>query len=120
MEGIDCPEKGQDFDERAKQFISALTFGKEVTVDVRDTDRYGRLVVRVSVGGQDVSLTLVREGLAWHFTRYSRDPVLAEAEQAARRWKRGLWGQGGQTAPSGVPTQGKLLSEATMEVAFRL
>ena len=47
LEGIDCPEKGQDFSQRAKQFTSELTFGKEVSVDVRDVDRYGRLVARV-------------------------------------------------------------------------
>jgi len=99
LEGIDCPEKGQDFSARAKQFTSDLTFGKEVTVDVRDVDRYGRLVARISVGGQDVSVALVRAGLAWHFTKYSRDPILAEGEQSARTAKRGLWGQGSPTAP---------------------
>jgi len=99
LEGIDCPDKGQDFSQRAKQFTSELTFGKEVTVDVRDVDRYGRLVARVSVGAQDVSVALVRAGLAWHFTKYSRDPVLAEAEQSARTAKRGLWGQGSPTPP---------------------
>ena len=98
LEGIDCPEKGQDFSQRAKQFTSELTFGKEATVDVRDVDRYGRLVARVSVGGQDVSVALVRAGLAWHFSKYSRDPVLAEAEQVARASKRDC-GQGSPTSP---------------------
>lgn len=91
LEGIDCPEKGQDFSQRAKQFTSDLTFGKEVTVDVRDLDRYGRLVARVFVGGEDVSVALVEAGLAWHFTKYSRDPELARAELAGRMAKRGLW-----------------------------
>jgi len=99
LEGIDCPEKGQDFSQRAKQFTSELTFGKEATVEVRDVDRYGRLVARISVGGQDVSVALVRAGLAWHFTKYSRDPVLADAEQVARAARRGLWEQGSPTPP---------------------
>jgi endonuclease YncB( thermonuclease family) len=99
LEGIDCPEKGQDFSAQAKQFTSDLTFGKEVTVDVPNVDRYGRLVARISVGGQDVSVALVRAGLAWHFTKYSSDPVLAEAEQVARSAKRALWGQGIPTPP---------------------
>ena len=90
LEGIDCPEKGQDFSQRAKQFTSDLTFGKEVTVDVRDVDRYGRLVARVHVDGKDVSVDLVEAGLAWHYTRYSRDPELAKAERAGRLAKRGL------------------------------
>jgi endonuclease YncB( thermonuclease family) len=60
LEGIDCPERGRDFCDRAKQFTSDQTLGKEVTVDVRDLDRYGRLVARVSVAGEDVSLALRR------------------------------------------------------------
>jgi endonuclease YncB( thermonuclease family) len=51
LDGIDCPEGGQDFGQRAKQFTSALVFGKTVTVDGHDVDRHGRLIARVSVGG---------------------------------------------------------------------
>ena len=32
IEGIDCPELGQDFGTRAKQFTSALVFGKDVQI----------------------------------------------------------------------------------------
>ena len=40
------------------------------------------------VDGEDVSLALVRSGLAWHYTKYSRDPKLAEAENGgeSRSW----------------------------------
>ena len=91
LEGIDCPERGQDFGQRAKQFTSDMAFGKEAVVGVRNVDRYGRLVARVTVDGEDVSLALVRSGLAWHYTKYSRDPELAEAEMAAKSAKVGLW-----------------------------
>ena len=33
---------------------------------------------------------MVADGLAWHFTRYSDDATLAEAEQQARAARRGL------------------------------
>ena len=56
LEGIDCPENAQDFSNRAKQFTSAKAFGKTVTIEPRDVDRYGRLVARVVVDGKDVSL----------------------------------------------------------------
>jgi len=36
-------------------------------------------------------LEMVRQGLAWHFTKYSKDEMLAEAERKAREAKRGLW-----------------------------
>ena len=98
LEGIDCPEMGQDFGTRAKQFTSELVFGKQVQVKEYYPDRYGRMVARVLVGGQDVSRELVRAGLAWHYKRYSKDPVLAEAEAEARRAEVGLW-----SMPSAVP-----------------
>jgi micrococcal nuclease len=91
LDGIDCPEGGQDFSNRAKQFTSSLVFGREVLIEPRDIDRYGRTVARVFVDEKDVSVELVTAGFAWHFTRYSSDPVLAKAEVDARSAKRGLW-----------------------------
>jgi len=35
LNGIDCPEKGQDFGARSKQFTSDLCFGKIVTDEPR-------------------------------------------------------------------------------------
>lgn len=91
LEGIDCPEMGQDFGTRAKQFTSSMVFGKEVQIREVTTDRYGRTVARVYVGNLDVCLELVNAGLAWHYKHYSSDPVLARAEEEARVAKRGLW-----------------------------
>ena len=98
LEGIDCPELGQDFGTRAKRFTSSLVFGKEVQVKEYSPDRYGRMVARVSVGGQDVSLEIIKAGLAWHYKRYSSDPTLAGAEERARKAKEGLW-----SMPNPVP-----------------
>jgi micrococcal nuclease len=58
LDGIDAPANGQDFANRAKRFTSALVFGETVTINVKDTDRYGRLVARVIAGGQDGSVRL--------------------------------------------------------------
>jgi endonuclease YncB( thermonuclease family) len=65
LEGIDCPELGQDFGTRAKQFTSTLVFDKDVEVKEYYPDKYGRMVASILVGGQDVSLQLVTAGLAW-------------------------------------------------------
>jgi micrococcal nuclease len=35
LHGIDAPERGQAFSNRAKQFVSELCFGKEITVKPR-------------------------------------------------------------------------------------
>lgn len=99
LDGIDCPEGGQPFSNRAKRFTSELVFGRDVMIEPRDVDRYGRMVARVRIEQKDVSLELVRAGFAWHFKRYSSDPVLAKSEVAAREAKRGLWADPHALAP---------------------
>ena len=74
LDGIDAPETRQPFFQRAKQLTSSFVFGQVARVEVRDIDQYGRLVARVYVDELDLSLALVEQGLAWHFTRYSRRP----------------------------------------------
>jgi micrococcal nuclease len=91
LEGIDCPELRQSFGTRARQYTSSLVFGKKVTVSARYLDRIGRTVARVSVNGKDTSVALIEAGLAWHYRHYSSDPLLAKAEEQARRLKKGLW-----------------------------
>src|SRR5437773_3020072 len=49
LHGIDCPEKRQAFGTKAKQFTSEHAFGKNVTIKVKDTDRYGRTVGEVTL-----------------------------------------------------------------------
>jgi hypothetical protein len=62
--GIDCPEKGQDFGNRAKQLTSALVYGKVVEVEPVTVDRYGRTVALLRVGNTLVNEELIRRGLA--------------------------------------------------------
>jgi len=88
---IDTPESGQPYGSRAKQALSDLVYGKPVRVVVQDTDRYGRTVGRVYAGAQDVNAEMIRQGAAWVYRQYSRDPSLMSIEQEARAAKRGLW-----------------------------
>ena len=41
---IDTPESAQPYGSRAKQALSDLVFGKDVRIEVREQDRYGRSV----------------------------------------------------------------------------
>jgi len=94
LSDIDCPEKKQPFGTRAKQFASDLCFGKLVTVrGAGKHDRYGRLLGEVFVGDTSINKELVRNGLAWHFTRYSSDQTYADLELSAREKKLGLWSE---------------------------
>jgi micrococcal nuclease len=99
LDGIDCPELGQDFGRRAKQFTSDLLLGRTAEIEPKTLDRYGRTVARVQVEGRDASVEIVRAGYAWHFLRYSSDPVLDAAERSARTGRLGLWLQSDAVAP---------------------
>ena len=85
LHGIDAPEKGQAFGERAKQFTSGLAFGKTVVVRVKGRDRYGRTIGDVSLpDGRNLNQEVVRAGYAWWYRRYSADQRLAVLEAEAR------------------------------------
>ena len=91
--GIDCPEKKQAFGTRARQFTGELAFQKKVTVRVKDTDRYGRLVGEVVLpDGRVLNRELVRAGLAWWYRQYAaRATELERLQDEAQAAGRGLW-----------------------------
>jgi micrococcal nuclease len=99
LSGIDAPELHQDFGRQAKALMSQLVYGRAVRVSVRDHDRYGRTVARLDLDGQDVGLSMLRAGLAWHYTHYDSDPAYASAEAAARSQRAGLWADPHPIAP---------------------
>ena len=90
--GIDCPETGQDFGSRAKQFTADLAFGKVVKVVPRDRDRYGRIVADVVLpDGRVLNDELVKAGLAWWYRHHAQNiGTLAQLEAEARRRSRSM------------------------------
>lgn len=89
LEGVDAPELGEVFSRDAQNFLRTLVFDRRVRVEGRELDRYGRLVARVFGPGGDVSLELLRAGLACH--AYAPDARLAREESDARRRGVGFW-----------------------------
>ncbi|WKS94741.1 thermonuclease family protein [Riemerella columbina] len=92
---IDCPEKKQLFGTKAKQATSDLAFGKQVQVrHHQKKDRYGRLIAEIILpDGRILNQILVKQGLAWHFKKYSKDPTYTRLEQEARQKKIGIWSE---------------------------
>ena len=88
---IDTPESKQPYGERAKQTLSDLAYNKPARVVVQDTDKYGRTVGRVYVGGVDVNAEMIRQGAAWAYRQYLKDQSLLRLEGEAKAAKRGLW-----------------------------
>lgn len=92
LHGIDAPEKGQPFGDRAKQFTADLAFGREVAVYVTGQDRHRRIVADITLpDGRRLNRELVRAGYAWWYRRYSSDQALGELEAQARAGRHGLW-----------------------------
>lgn len=95
--GIDSPESHQAFGAKAKEFTSSRVFDRDVRVEPRDRDRYGRTVALVWPGPTSLNEELVKAGLAWAYRQYSEDYVGQEAE--ARKAHRGLWGDRNPVPP---------------------
>lgn len=91
LEGIDAPELKQPFSVQSKEAMSGLVFGKADILQVTGKDRYKRTLAVVVANGVNVSLEMVRRGLAWRFDKYSKDAELLAAQNAAKAARRGLW-----------------------------
>ena len=94
---IDAPERRQPFANVSRRHLDRLLDGRDLSLDVRDTDRYGRIVAVVRVDGRDAGLEMLRAGLAWHYDAYAqaqpRDEEVSyrRAEERARNERSGLW-----------------------------
>jgi len=97
IEAIDAPEKAQAFGQHSKRALIELAAQKPVVATCPTIDRYRRYVCTVRVNGTDVGLEQVRQGLAWHYKRYSKTQApdarqsYANAEKEAQNSRVGLW-----------------------------
>jgi micrococcal nuclease len=99
LEGIDAPENHQDFGSESRHRTGKLVFQKDVRIQRRGLDKYGRTLGHVFVDNLWVNLALVKEGMAWHYKKYSADPRLADAEDVARKQRIGVWSRNDTIAP---------------------
>lgn len=88
--GIDAPEMKQWCGDYPAGVVSAgslelLTRGKVIVCEHKATDRYGRTVAVCRADGEDLSKAMVQIGMAWAFTRYSRDYVAIEERARSER-----------------------------------
>ncbi|MBT1702222.1 thermonuclease family protein [Chryseosolibacter indicus] len=97
--GVDAPEKGQDFHNVSKQYLSDLIFKKKVVVKQINKDRYKRVVGIVTVEGINVNEALLKKGLVWHYTQYDNNKEWAKLELKARKEKKAIWSMPNPTPP---------------------
>lgn len=122
MAGIDAPEPGQPYAEQARGSLAEELAGRFVVIDVYGRTGPGQFLGKVILGGADMNLLQLEQGLARVDPQTL--PVLSateqrrymDAEAVARRSGRGLWGGPSEippwssrkpTTPRSVPQQGE-------------
>lgn len=100
LEHIDCPEKNQPFGYKAKQFVSQFCFSKNVKIISNGKrDQNGRWIAEVIYLNKNLGKELMKNGLAWHFKRYSKNKDYAFLEVNAKKKKIGLWQEPNPVSP---------------------
>ena len=71
--GLDAPEWDQRGGSNATATLRSLISGKTLRCDIRDVDRFGRLVGQCFLpDGRDIAAEMIRSGAAAEYCRYSR------------------------------------------------
>ena len=99
---IDAPEKAQPYGPQSIGILKRLVLNEFVTVEVVDTDRYGRKVGRVYLNRQDMNAEMIRLGAAWHYRYYDKSAQYnqyEDIERCARNERRGLWNRDNPMPP---------------------
>lgn len=100
--GIDAPEKGQEFSGQSRALLNKLVRNKQLRLEIRDKDSYGRYIAAVYVGDTYVNREMIRAGLAWfyeHHADLNRDADLARALAAAKKSHLGIWSSPSPISP---------------------
>ena len=97
--GVDAPESAQTCIQpdqavwpcgrRVAAVVDQHVGRKSVVCEVRDVDRYKRLVAECFINGQSINKWLVAEGMAFAYRQYS--PLYIVDEDAARAQRKGIW-----------------------------
>jgi micrococcal nuclease len=96
--GIDCPEAGQQYADKAKRYTEKLLMNEEVTYQITGKDRWGNYIGVVMKGETDPRVELLEEGLAWT-TEKNPIPELEAYRLKAFEKGRGLWKEENPTPP---------------------
>ena len=92
MFGIDAPESKQEWGLEAKESLNKLISNKEVLLDIKNKDMYGRLLAVVFIGKQNINLEMIKTGNAWYYEYYDKNNKESKtAMENAKKNKLGLW-----------------------------
>ncbi len=97
--GVDSPELGQEYGDKAKKLLEKLLLNKSITTTIQGKDRWGnRLGVTVLEKDLDPRIELLSAGLAWTAEKNPLQELEAVKEKAKQKGK-GLWKETDPTPP---------------------
>lgn len=114
---IDAPEKAQPYGTASQKSLADMVMGKQVQVETRAVDDYGRIVASVSMAGLNVNHEQLRRGMAWEYSRFHSSRELMALQREAQLAKRGLWAGDDIVEPSKWRKQHPSTSFAASPVA---
>jgi len=92
IHGIDAPERKMAFYKNSKKLLASLIFNKYIYLKINKKDHYQRFVAQVNLtNGTNIAYEMVKNGMAWHFTKYSNDKKQANLQELAIKNKIGIW-----------------------------
>lgn len=100
--GVDAPELKQAGGHEAQAFLAQLVQGREVQLEPHGTDRYGRQLAVVRVGGRSANEALLAAGWAWWYRKYT-----PEEKAYVHARGEGLRGAGGPGARPALGAMGR-------------
>jgi endonuclease YncB( thermonuclease family) len=98
LAGIDCPELGQEFGDKAKHYLEKKALNRDVVIKFQGKDRFGNYLVVMLVNDDDIRVDLLKEGLAWTAEK-NPSPDLEPYRTWASQKGKGLWKQENPTPP---------------------
>ena len=102
VDGIDAPEICQTGGDAAREAMKRRVLGRQVVVDGRSRDDYGRLLGKILLGEDDVGERMVMDGHAWSYRYRGRGGPYAAQQQVAESARRGIFAN--TATPAVYPT----------------
>ena len=95
---VDTPEYDQPYGDKSSAALKGmLPVGSSVELEVVTQDSFHRMVATVWLLADDqrinINEKMLRDGQAWAYRRYMKDPKFCDIEAEARDARRGLWAQ---------------------------
>jgi len=97
LAGIDAPELKQTYGVESRSLLREAVLNKAVLVETSRNDKYGRVIGKVTLDGQDINLKHIQSGGAWVYRAYLKElskedrVFYLEAEAQSKDIAAGLW-----------------------------